>query len=392
MRLKSVHITNFKSIRDSNRFDVAGVTCVVGKNESGKTAILQALYRLNPVVPEHGSFDVTEDYPRAIVEEYRQKVEADAGRHEVVVRAEFEIEARELGPIEAEFGGGVLKSPIIELSKGYSDRLYVDLKVDEEVAVRSQVESAGLPADVEADALKHSSLKGLVAFLNSRAETQARAFALAQAQANALTDEAAKSKALAESHDLAESAAARSLRERLAAIDTEQFSIYLWTRHLRATFPKFLYFDEYYQMTGEVNIEQLRERKKGTLLDSDRPMIGLIGIARLSLDQLITPGKTEDLVSKLEGASNHLSRQILKYWSQTQHLHVRFDVRPAQPGDPEGMRSGTNLWGRVYDSVHEVSTRLGTRSRGFLWFFSFLAWFSQRRCCMKQEVARTGRP
>ena len=132
-------------------------------------------------------------------------------------------------------------------------------------------------------------------------------------------------------------------------------------------------------MTGEVNIEQLRERKKGTLLDSDRPMIGLIGIARLSLDQLITPGKTEDLVSKLEGASNHLSKQILKYWSQNQHLHVRFDVRPAQPGDPEGMRTGTNLWGRVYDSVHEVSTRLGTRSRGFLWFFSFLAWFSQQK-------------
>jgi AAA15 family ATPase/GTPase len=47
MKIKSVHITNFKSIRDSNQFDVADVTCLVGKNESGKTALLQALYRLN---------------------------------------------------------------------------------------------------------------------------------------------------------------------------------------------------------------------------------------------------------------------------------------------------------------------------------------------------------
>src|SRR5690606_33450969 len=144
--------------------------------------------------------------------------------------------------------------------------------------------------------------------------------------ANTVADEASKAKALAEAHDLAETQPAKRLREKLDSIDQERFSIHLWTEHLKDRFPKFLYFDEYYQMTGEVNIEELRERKKGTLLDSDRPMLGLIGIARLSLDQLISPKRTEELVSKLEGASNHLSRQILKYWSQNQHLHVRFDV------------------------------------------------------------------
>src|SRR4051812_34230768 len=117
MRLKSAHITNFKSVRDSNPFDVADVTCIVGKNESGKTALLQALYRLNPVVAEHSKFDVTEDYPRANVEEYRQRVETDEGRHEIVVRAEFELDDRELGLIEDEYGRGVLRSPIVTLSK-----------------------------------------------------------------------------------------------------------------------------------------------------------------------------------------------------------------------------------------------------------------------------------
>jgi predicted ATP-dependent endonuclease of OLD family len=41
------------------------------------------------------------------------------------------------------------------------------------------------------------------------------------------------------------------------------------------------------------------------------------------------------------------------------------------------MTTGTNIWGRVVDTKHMVSTPLRTRSRGFVWFFSFLAWYSQ---------------
>jgi len=40
------------------------------------------------------------------------------------------------------------------------------------------------------------------------------------------------------------------------------------------------------------------------------------------------------------------------------------------------MQQGTNLWGGVFDTRHNVTTELGTRSRGFVWFFSFLAWYS----------------
>ena len=54
---------------------------------------------------------------------------------------------------------------------------------------------------------------------------------------------------------------------------------------------------------------------------------------------------------------------------------MRFDVRDAKPEDPEGMRGGINVWGEVYDAVHWASTPLGSRSRGFIWFFSFLAWY-----------------
>ncbi len=42
MRLTRLHVKSFEScLRDSTPFDIQDVTCLVGKNESGKTAILQ---------------------------------------------------------------------------------------------------------------------------------------------------------------------------------------------------------------------------------------------------------------------------------------------------------------------------------------------------------------
>lgn len=112
---------------------------------------------------------------------------------------------------------------------------------------------------------------------------------------------------------------------------------------------------------------------------SDHPLLGLIDLARLDLDQLLNASRTQELKNKLQGASNHLSGKILKYWSQNKHLRMNFDVRPALANDPPGMQQGINIWGEVFDSKHLVSTGLHTRSTGFVWFFSFLAWYSAQK-------------
>ena len=52
MLLVDVRIKNYKCILDSETFTVDQMTCLVGKNESGNSAILQALYILNPVDKE----------------------------------------------------------------------------------------------------------------------------------------------------------------------------------------------------------------------------------------------------------------------------------------------------------------------------------------------------
>jgi predicted ATP-dependent endonuclease of OLD family len=380
MKLTHVRVQNYRCIQNTGPFEIGDITCLVGKNESGKTAILQALYKLNPIVPEHGNFDVTDEFPRAEVEEYRQGVENETIEPATVVRADYALEQSEIDAVESIYGKGVLASPVISLSKGYDNKLYIVVKPNEAAAVRGLITAHKLPPDVAQAASKCDDLQSLMDYLDADGDTRGAKHAEGRKQAEAIADADAKRKAIHEADLQAESEAAKKLKGIVTGILQHGLGLHIWNHHLKNRWPKLLYFDEYYQMEGELNIERLKERQSTRKLkDSDRPMLGLIELARLNLDELLNPKRTEDLVARLEGASNHLSRQILKYWSQNQHLQVRFDVRPARAGDPEDMRSGTNLWGRVDDTVHRVSTRLGTRSKGFLWFFSFLAWFGQQK-------------
>ena len=179
--------------------------------------------------------------------------------------------------------------------------------------------------------------------------------------------------ALAEAED---TEAVTKLRELVAKVQEDGLESYIVNSIIWPHAPRFLYFDEYYQMRGQENLNALIQREDaGQLIESDHPLLGLISQARLDHRELMNTQNTTELKNKLEGAGNHLTKRIVKYWSQNQHIHMRFDVRDAKPEDPEGMRSGINVWGEVYDTVHLASTPLGLRSRGFVWFFSFLAWY-----------------
>ncbi len=380
MRLASVRVREFKSIRDSNEFEIEDVTCLVGKNEAGKTAILEALYRLNPIVDADAKFDVTNDYPRSEVEDYRHAVEQKQRTPARVISASFKLEKDETEPAENALGAGLFAEPLLWLERGYDGTLHYTLELDETAVVRKLLSEAELPPDLSAEAEKSRSLSQLAALLQERAARNQAALAKAQADANALQDDQAKAKALDKAKKYEESQASKQLRSRLAELQKTSLDALVWKQYIQKRVPKFLYFDEYYQMQGEVNVPKLKQREANNqLTPSDRTMLALLDLARLKVSDLESPQNTQELVNRLEGASNYLTAKIFKYWTQNKHLSIRFDLRQALPGDPEGMREGMNLWGTVFDSAHRVTIRLGTRSRGFIWFFSFLAWFSQQR-------------
>ena len=63
MKLTRFRIKNFRSIEDSTWVDVNNITNIIGVNESGKSNILLALWKLNPVTDD-GKINLLADLPR----------------------------------------------------------------------------------------------------------------------------------------------------------------------------------------------------------------------------------------------------------------------------------------------------------------------------------------
>ncbi len=343
MKLKTVRVRDFRSVRDSGEFSVCDVTCLVGKNESGKTAILEALYKLNPIRAKDAGFDVTYDYPKSDVTEYELRVSKDREAKTDVVEAVFELSTSDLAEINDWFGAQQVCGARLTLRRSYENPLRWEFETSEEVATKGLRSKFEVPQPLKPNIEAANSLAELKQALP---ETQ---------QANGVQE---LSDALHRIED------AGGLRK------------FLWETYISPRVPKFLYFDDYYLMTGAASIDALLQRKdSSSLLPSDAPLLGLVSLARLSLKELRDPSRTQELKNKLEGAGNHLTKTVVKYWSQNRHLRMVFDVRVGHREDPAEMQQGMNLSASVYDTRHWVTTEMRSRSRGFRWFFSFLAWY-----------------
>ena len=361
MKLKEYTVREFRSIWDSGTVKVdSQTTCLVGKNEAGKTTLLKALYRTNPIKDADAAFDETYDYPKREVEDYRFAIENGERDEAIVVECLYELEAEDTEAVTSVFGQKVLHSKAFTLKTYYGiKQKSFGLSVDENEARKYLADNPALP-----DALKTA--------LTGALDWDAFATALDEAEAT-------------------EAITALKLLE--ARIREKGLSDYIFNSLIWPRAPKFLYFDEYYQMEGQANLNALIGREDAmTLEDSDYPLLGLINLARLDHRKLVETTNTTELKNKLQGAGNHLTNRIIKYWSQNRHIQMRFDVRDAKPEDPEGMQQGINVWAEVYDTVHWANTPLRTRSRGFVWFFSFLAWYEDIKRQKKNVILLLDEP
>jgi energy-coupling factor transporter ATP-binding protein EcfA2 len=98
MRLIAARVTNYRSVIDSTEFEVEpGKTIVVGANEAGKTAVLQALRTINPPDGEPVGLEALRDYPRAKYTEL-DRGDKDTGDIEVA-RATFVLEPDDIAEL-----------------------------------------------------------------------------------------------------------------------------------------------------------------------------------------------------------------------------------------------------------------------------------------------------
>jgi len=344
MKLKKVHVTNFRSVKDSTQFEIGQVTCLIGKNEAGKTAILQALDGLNPHDAEDGyEYDRTRDYPRDRLQQYDKLHPNEPAR---VIRTEWELEESELKALRAEFGSKAVSGKKLIVSKAFDNSGTTWITpLDEHEALKHLIDASKIDA-ASRNVLKNVSASErahqVLSELDSRSEGQQR-----------LLDRIA---------------AYRKQKSSLKAIDI-----------LTTYWPKFFYFSHYDRMSGEISIHKLIDDRQHNRMTApeDAVFLDFLAYANTDIDEINTTDSFEDLNSKCEAASNDITDKIFKYWRQNPDLEIQVQFNEGKSGDPAPFNAGPVARARVKNNIHRVTVPFSERSAGFVWFFSFLVRFSQ---------------
>ena len=317
MKLTQARVINYRSIDDSSWVRVDDVTALVGKNESGKTAFLQAIRKINSISGEEDTFSIR-DYPRKGYIKYKKIHDQNPCE---VAQAEFELNVQEISEIEENFGNGILASNKVIVSKNYKNERNWKISLAESVSQPSDVTTFTQPS--------------------TSAPTSF------QSAVQTVDD-------------------VSNVSERIS----EQF--------LEKWLPKFVYFDNYSLMRGKISINELRQRSEngGPFDDADRTFLSLLTLSGVSLEDLEKDLGYEDIKVELESASITITDEIFEYWQQNRQLKVEFDVSQADPRDAAPLNQGKILHVRIENARHRVTVSFDERSKGFVWFFSFLSYFS----------------
>jgi predicted ATPase len=341
VRLKAAHITNYRSIRDTGEFSIDDVTCLVGKNESGKTAILQALYRLNPYGVTNAVFDKDLDYPRGFKSKY---AETHGGKEAMVVDTTWEIEEVEVRAVEQILCPDALKNRTVKAYKFYGQTNYFwSYNFNEPLILKTFAAKAQLSSEELAQIEPYTTV-----------EEATKAFEGAE-----LTP------GLAALRNLFAQLPKGSLKGVASAI----FPI-----------PEFLYFGNYERMSGAVALHQLAQDKAvGVVSPGDDLFLDFLALSGTSVADIQSAERFEALQSDIEAASHTITDEIFEYWTQNRHLKLKFAFSNGLPQDKPPFDIGPIIRARVDSEAHRASVPFEERSTGFVWFFSFLVKFSQMR-------------
>ncbi|MGV0675965.1 AAA family ATPase [Mycolicibacterium fortuitum] len=346
MQLTRFRVRKFRNIVDSGDIAVdPHVTCLVGMNEAGKTAILAALHRLNPV--GRATFDVQRDYPRWLANKDRKAGLIDDTRP---IEADFELDAEEVARISARFGEKVLTSKTITVYRKYNGAtVFYSVACDEADAVSTFLAKFDLPESLKAELGAPKTFGDLRDALD-----------VAEEDADNVMEAARQSISTGITQLLGD----RSFR---VAVFGE------------LELPSFFYFGEYSVLEGKIDLDALTgERDDDDAASSAQTARALLALADTNAEALCSDDY-EDRTSELEAVSVDLTEQVFEYWRQNPSLRVKFDTDRKIENDPNGHPRvvANHLHIRVEDTRHHFTNSFSHRSSGFRWFFSFLAAFTE---------------
>ena len=349
MHLLSAKVGPFKSIDTPQNVEIdAAVTVFVGMNESGKTVFLQALEKSDDAL-NVARFDPIEDYPRKDLSSY---LKLHNTQPDVATELSYQLTDEEVSSINERLHTSLPLGFRFSVSHKYDNSRSIAMNVDEQPVISWLISESALSSDACAALKEVVSLRAIPEALKDVDLTEKDQAFLA-AITTRVTGANAKWSVVVE-HEV-------------------------W-QHLKLIIPKFLYFSEYELLPSKMNLTDLSQRVSRAESDpkqlnaEHRAVLALLQMADISVSDF-TSGGYETLKAKIEAVSISLTDQIMAFWKQNEDLEVEVDIKE-DASDEAPFNSGPNIYLRIKNRRHRgVSTPFRQRSRGFIWFFSFLVWF-----------------
>lgn len=333
MKIEAVKVQNFKSIDETDWVDVEDISCFIGANEAGKTAFLEAIHKINPVEGTE-DYEPLMEYPRRDYREYDEYEHDDNPAQ--VASIKYKLSSSDKSKISDKFDYDITISNTLEVSKNYKNQYFWDFDIDIPEFLNDFLDSYELHHETESMLLKSDNIREFIQKLRSSGSD--------------VTDQ---------------------ILEDFNNEFTNGFHNYIGKNILKGLLPETLYFDNYYTLEGDVVIDKLVNRQSSNKLsNADQTFLSLVSMAGLDLDDFRREEEYERIKVELEAVSLDITDEIFDYWSQGSELQVEFDNERLDNGN-------VVLHIRVKNPRTGASIPFDERSRGFKWFFSFLAYFSQ---------------
>jgi predicted ATP-dependent endonuclease of OLD family len=358
MKLTSCRVQNYRSIQDSGWVDIDDIAVVVGKNESGKTSFLKALWKFHSF--DGTGYNINREWPSG-----RRK---DKSPDKVVVETKFSFSEEEIAIIESihESAKGITG---VEMARTYAGD-YTHQFVPKNPSVAHNV-------DWVVDLLRNKLPEIPDGFTE---HFQGQYLPTREALIQNVKDDGGSSRALAKLPEFMGQVSAfihptaphtQQDQNCIPALDAVVGEI---IREIEATplikivdlvhewLPTFIYMDDHRTFVGSAQLDDvLRHKSAGKLSPEEETIVVIMEMSGLNLEEEVEKGNAEDREQRIldmNDASHTLTSLISERWSQRQY-QVMFQA------------DGQHFITFVKDSNDKGLVPLEDRSKGFQWFFSF---------------------
>ena len=345
--LKKAVVNKYKSYTTEQEVQLeSDVTTLVGKNESGKTAFLEVLAKLNYFTDDEDfKFDEVHDYPRSELARYQR-----SGEDLKVVICTFQLDEETIGEINSDLGQGVLTVDNFNVTSKYkAGRVWYYINSNEVKYLENLQAKLGFSDTTKSKLIELKTVKAVVE--HEFGEDEEFSAVVNHLNSNIVSNDTSK-------------------------WDSHLIDAYITKQYISPKLPRFWYFDEYHELPSRVSIDAIRNNTiTGELTKKQLETAkALFELAMIDVEELANSTNFESFIAALESSSNEITDQIFEYWSTNNNLAIEFKIdqenRPNQL--PEKI-----LDIRVKNNRHRITLPLKNRSKGFNWFFSFIVWFSK---------------